>query len=66
MTSVAQVEQRRRNAAQIATRRRAATHCVHGHEYTALNTYMWRGQRRCRACHRDARFYAYHGMSVPS
>ncbi len=26
------------------------THCIHGHEFTLLNTYQWRGQRKCRAC----------------
>ena len=33
------------------------THCIHGHEFTPENTYLWRGQRKCRACLRirDAR-----------
>jgi hypothetical protein len=32
------------------------THCVHGHEYTAANTYLdRRGQRRCRACAAERR-----------
>lgn len=26
------------------------THCIHGHEFTEANTYMWRGIRHCRAC----------------
>ena len=30
------------------------THCPQGHEYTASNTYQWRGQRRCRECQRVA------------
>lgn len=28
------------------------THCPGGHEYTAQNTYIHRGMRHCRACHR--------------
>lgn len=32
------------------------THCVHGHAYTAANTYIdGRGQRRCRACAQERR-----------
>jgi hypothetical protein len=36
----------------IASNPRArTTHCKHGHEYTATNTYVSpRGQRMCRAC----------------
>lgn len=26
------------------------THCTHGHEFTAENTYMYRGWRQCRTC----------------
>jgi hypothetical protein len=26
------------------------TQCKQGHEYTAENTYLWRGHRHCRAC----------------
>lgn len=31
------------------------THCIHGHEFTPENTYVWQatGQRQCRACGRD-------------
>ncbi len=30
------------------------THCIHGHEYTLENTYLWNGRnRRCRACARE-------------
>ena len=28
------------------------THCPEGHEYTSENTYMHRGMRHCRTCHR--------------
>lgn len=32
------------------------THCIHGHEFTAANTYTdSRGQRRCRACAAERR-----------
>ncbi len=32
------------------------THCRHGHEYTAANTYVnRRGVRVCRACQREAK-----------
>lgn len=36
------------------------THCLRGHEFTAENTYAYRGDRYCRTCHRmnDARRYA--------
>lgn len=30
-----------------------ATHCKRGHEFTPENTYMHRGKRDCRTCHRD-------------
>jgi HNH endonuclease len=29
------------------------TRCARGHEYTPQNTYIWRGERRCRTCGRD-------------
>jgi hypothetical protein len=32
----------------------AKTHCKSGHEFTADNTYRWRGSRFCRACNRAA------------
>mgnify|MGYP000877177224 CR=1 FL=1 len=31
------------------------THCIHGHEFTPENTYVWRGARHCRACGRARR-----------
>jgi hypothetical protein len=27
-----------------------ATHCIHGHEFTEENTYVYPGHRRCRTC----------------
>jgi hypothetical protein len=26
------------------------THCIHGHEFTEANVYLWRGRRHCRTC----------------
>jgi hypothetical protein len=38
----------------LENKRRAAlsrTHCIHGHEFTEANTYMYHGKRRgCRIC----------------
>jgi hypothetical protein len=31
----------------------AQTHCIHGHEFTAENTYVWRGTRKCRTCAKE-------------
>lgn len=28
------------------------THCIHGHEFTAENTNVYRGRQKCRACER--------------
>ncbi|HEY1740016.1 MAG TPA: HNH endonuclease signature motif containing protein [Acidimicrobiia bacterium] len=40
----------------VAAHRARQTHCVHGHEFTAQNTYRHQGRRYCRACRsrRDA------------
>jgi hypothetical protein len=35
----------------IAAMRARQTHCVNGHEFTEENTYRFRGNRLCRACH---------------
>ena len=35
----------------IAARNRVKTHCARGHEFTIANTYIWKSQRFCRACH---------------
>jgi hypothetical protein len=34
-------------------RQAAKTHCVRGHEFTAANTLVCTGRRRCRACARE-------------
>ena len=36
-----------------AARNLAKTHCDHGHEFTPANTYVWHGDRYCRACGRE-------------
>lgn len=42
------------NAENIRRAKRGRTHCIHGHEFSAENTY-WRkeGRRMCRQCSRD-------------
>ena len=35
-----------------AKNRSRLTHCKRGHEFTDENTYVWRGNRHCRACMR--------------
>lgn len=32
----------------------ARTRCMHGHEFTPLNTYVYKGARQCRECNRIA------------
>lgn len=39
----------------FAPRKAAQTHCVHGHEFTAENTYTSGGRRNCRQCALDRR-----------
>lgn len=40
----------------LAAEKRAQTHCVHGHEFTPENTYVYKtGFRQCRACHKLAK-----------
>lgn len=43
--------------AAAAAKRRAATHCPNGHEYTAANVYIRpdSGSRQCRTCSADAK-----------
>lgn len=36
------------------------THCPAGHRLAGKNVYRWRGQRHCRACHRDRERRRYH------
>jgi hypothetical protein len=34
-----------------AAKRRARTHCIHGHAYDEANTYWYHNARICRTCH---------------
>lgn len=38
----------------ITARNLSRTHCPHGHPYDEKNTYIYKGERRCRACRADA------------
>ena len=40
------------------------TTCPHGHDYTAANTYSWRGKRICRACRRNSKRLGGRSQSV--
>lgn len=40
-------------AAASAAKKRAQTHCKHGHEFTPENTYTLNGKRDCRECSRQ-------------
>lgn len=45
----------------LAARRRALTHCKHGHEFTHSNTYITgRGGRMCKTCNRATSLRNYH------
>ena len=39
------------------------THCKRGHEFNEANTYVWRGNRICRACGRE-RWHTYKARTV--
>lgn len=43
-----------RNALAAIAARPPRTHCPHGHEFTAENTYNFRGARCCKTCRRIA------------
>lgn len=44
----------------VGARSAQVTKCPHGHPYDEMNTYLYRGERRCKACRSisDARWYA--------
>jgi len=46
----------------------AQTQCKRGHDFTEINTYLWRGHRACRACNvlRQQAAYARRKQKVPS
>ena len=41
-------------------KKQAMTHCKYGHEFTAENTYIYKGWRRCRICHRIRQYNRTH------
>jgi len=41
-------------------RGQSKTHCVNGHEYTPENTRIWKGTRKCKACHAAQEKAKYH------
>jgi len=47
---VTQAENNRRSGSRQAHK----THCPRGHEYSGANLYVHRGNRYCRACHRES------------
>lgn len=50
---VTPAENIRRQPTNVATRRRAWTHCIHGHAFDEENTYWQAGHRACRTCARN-------------
>ena len=37
----------------IAAKKKAQTHCIHGHPFDDENTYFYKGRRQCRTCRRE-------------
>lgn len=37
----------------LAAKNKAKTHCIRGHAFDALNTYVLNGKRSCKTCNRD-------------
>ncbi len=50
-----------------AARNAVKTHCIHGHEFSLENTYLYRNMRQCRACQkaRDGRRGDRHDSASP-
>lgn len=44
---------------------RLKTHCIRGHRFDEANTLMWRGERRCRTCAREASRVYYRAHPRP-
>lgn len=56
----------RGNAANLEFRRTPITHCPHGHEYTAENSYFCkRGTRSCRTCRKPLSGSARRQQGIP-
>lgn len=41
-------------------KKQSMTHCKAGHEFTETNTHIYKGWRRCRACHRIRQYNRTH------
>ncbi len=48
----------------VASKNLRKTHCPQGHEYTSENTYEWKDQRFCRACHHQYSTNYARGKSI--
>jgi 5-methylcytosine-specific restriction endonuclease McrA len=72
MEAVPHRESLLRGPTSIPALRVSQTHCVHGHEFTAENTWIHRGCRECRTCVRARkraarrRFALEHGFALPT
>ena len=53
LEAVTHRENLRRGLIVGGARQRAKTRCPRGHPYDEQNTYVWKGGRNCRVCHRD-------------
>jgi predicted transcriptional regulator len=55
-----------RNVPPLAEKRRAATHCERGHEFTPANTFMRNGYRTCRECIRESWRRSARARGIPT
>lgn len=51
-----------RHRSGLKGRFKSRTHCIHGHEYTLENTYMYKGARLCKTC-RNANSLISHAIN---
>lgn len=50
LEAISHADNVRRGEANVGRWQSAKTHCPHGHPFDAVNTYLYRGGRRCKAC----------------
>lgn len=48
----------------LLARKAAVLQCPKGHLYDAANTYIFKGSRHCRACHREAEIIRRKRVSI--